>query len=105
MSVHSEYGRALEALLIGLQRLDTPDARDWETALIMARASLNPDLSTAAMLCERVLDAIDRGRSLSRGTEIGPDLDPPTGTLSAFARPLPRRARAWRGEDRTRLIC
>jgi len=76
MSVHSEYGRALEALLIGLQRLDTPDARDWETALISARASLNPDLSTAAMLCERVLDAIDRGRSLSRGTDIGPDLDP-----------------------------
>jgi hypothetical protein len=76
MSVHSEYARALNALLLGLSRLDTAEARDWAEALGKARSSQNPDLSTAATLCVDVLDTIDEARSYSAEARIGPDLDP-----------------------------
>jgi hypothetical protein len=76
MSVHGEYGRALEALLICVQRLDTAAAKQWAAGLTQARSSQNPDLSTAARACMRVLDSIDAERSLSSRAQIGPDLDP-----------------------------
>ena len=76
MSVHSEYGRALEALLTAVRRLDTAAAKDWAAGLTQARSSQYPDLSTAAKVCMRVLDSIDAQRSLSSNAPIGPDLDP-----------------------------
>jgi len=76
MSVHTEYGRALDALLFGLQRLGAPEARGWAAELVEARVSQNLDLGTAATLCMGVLDHIDEVRSLSSQTGIGPDLDP-----------------------------
>jgi hypothetical protein len=76
MSVHGEYARALEALLICVQRLETATANDWASGLAEARSSQNPDLSTAAAACMRVLDAIDVERSLSSRPGIGPDVDP-----------------------------
>lgn len=76
MSVHSEYGRALEALMLCVQRLETDTGRDWVAGLTQARSSQNPDLSTAATVCLQVLDSIDAERSLSSSAPIGPDLDP-----------------------------
>ncbi len=76
MSVHSEYGRALEALMGGLQRLETAAAQGWVAELELARVSQHPDLSAAATACMRVLDAIDAERSLSSRAGIGPDHDP-----------------------------
>jgi len=76
MSVHGEYDRALEALLTALERLETGDARDWAAGLTQARSSQNPDLSTAAKVCMRVLDSLDAQRALSSNAQIGPDLDP-----------------------------
>jgi hypothetical protein len=76
MSVHGEYDRALEALLTSVQRLETVAARDWAAALTQARSSQNPDLSTAAKACMRVLDSIDAQRSLSSNAHVGPDPDP-----------------------------
>ena len=89
MSVHGEYGRALEALLISVQRLETATAKQWATGLIQARASQNPDLSSAAKACMRVLDSIDAERSISSPAPAGPDLDPlrePFATLRAHCR-------------------
>jgi hypothetical protein len=76
MSVHSEYGRALEAFLICVQRLETAVANDWASELVKARSSQNPDLSTAAKVCMSVLRSIDAERLLSSRAPIGPDLDP-----------------------------
>lgn len=76
MSVHSEYGRALEALLSCVQRLETADATAWASELTKARVSQHPDLSTAAAACRRVLDSIDADRSLSSRAGIGPEVDP-----------------------------
>ena len=75
MSVHGEYGRALEVLLICVQRIDNAAARDWADGLANARAAQNPDLSTAARTCLRVLDAIDAEGVLSAPAGIGPDAD------------------------------
>lgn len=89
MSVHSEYGRALEALLMSVQRLETAAAIDWAAGLIQARVSQQKDLSTAAKICLRVLDSIDTERSLSRKAAIGPDVDPlrePFARLQAHCR-------------------
>lgn len=76
MSVHGEYARALEALLICVQRLETATAEQWATGLTQARSSQNPDLSSAAKACMRVLDSIEAERSLSSPAPAGPDLDP-----------------------------
>lgn len=76
MSVHAEYGRALEALLLCVQRLDSAAGKQWATGLIQARSSQNPDLSSAAKSCMQVLDSIDAKRSLSSLAHPGPDLDP-----------------------------
>ncbi len=75
MSVHGEYGRALEALLSCVQRIDDATARDWADGLANARATQNPDLSTAAKTCLRVLDAIKTEGVLSTPAGIGPDTD------------------------------
>jgi hypothetical protein len=76
MSVHAEYGRALESFLTCVQRLDSAAGNQWAAELIKARSSQNPNLSTAAEACMRVLDSIDAERSLSAPTRVGPDLDP-----------------------------
>ncbi len=75
MSVQNEYGRALEALLICVQRLEISVANDWAAGLMKARTSQNPDLTTAAKACLCVLESIDAERSLSSRAQIGPDLD------------------------------
>jgi len=75
VSVHGEYSRSLEALLSCLKRLETTAAKDWALGLTRARSSQNPDLSTAATACMRVLDTIDAERALSSEAEIGPDSD------------------------------
>ncbi len=76
MSVHGEYARALEALLICVKQLDSPHARVWASDLAESRTSQNADLSAAARACSRVLDAIDAERSLSSAKRPGPDSDP-----------------------------
>ncbi len=91
MSVDSEYGRALETLLLCVQRLETADAIDWAKGLTAARASQNPDLSTAADACLRVLDSIDAEKALSSKSGIGPEIDPlrePFSLLHAHCRAL-----------------
>jgi hypothetical protein len=50
MSVHAEYGRALESFLTCVQRLDSAAGNQWAAELIKARSSQNPNLSTAADL-------------------------------------------------------
>jgi hypothetical protein len=89
MSVHREYDRALEAFLSCVQRLETDAANDWASGLMQARSSQNPDLSTAATACLRVLDSIDAERRLSSKAGVGPDLDPlrePFANLDAHCR-------------------
>ena len=76
MSVHGEYSRALEALLVCVQRLADNPASDWVQGLRDARAGQHPDLCAAAKKCLVVLDAIDVERALSSTTGIGPDPDP-----------------------------
>ena len=91
MSVHSEYSRALETLLVCVQRLADNSASDWVQGLRDARAGQHPDLCTAAKKCLVVLDAIDVERALSSTTGIGPDPDPlrePFGSLRAHCHAL-----------------
>lgn len=76
MSVHSEYGRALEALLLCVQKLEGEAAGEWAADLIRARSSQHSDLSAAAKACLPILESIDAERSLSSHSQIGPDLDP-----------------------------
>ena len=89
MSVHAEYSRALEALLICVQRLETAAAEQWVIGLTQARSSQNQDLSSAAKACMRVLDSIEAERSFSSPAPAGPDLDPlrePFANLRAHCR-------------------
>jgi hypothetical protein len=75
MSVHSEYSRALEALLSCLEAIDGAEAVIWSDDLRNARSGRNPDLSTAAKAALHVLDAIDQARGLLASRGIGPDAD------------------------------
>jgi hypothetical protein len=91
MSVHGEYSRALEALLVCVQRLEGDSASQWAGGLTNARSSQQPDLSSAAKACLVVLDAIDSERALSSPPDIGPDADPlrgPFGSLRAHCHAL-----------------
>lgn len=58
MSVHGEYGRALEALLHGLRALDHPKAEAWQHAARSARAGEQPSLSDAAKHARQLIRAI-----------------------------------------------
>ncbi|HIG72994.1 MAG TPA: hypothetical protein EYQ46_23605, partial [Myxococcales bacterium] len=51
MSVHGEYGRALDALLISVQRLSSLDSKVWAQGLVEARSSQHAELSMAAAAC------------------------------------------------------
>lgn len=76
MSVHAEYGRALEALHSDLLKLrDSAHASSWIERLESARVSESQDLSSAATACLELLEAIDRERALTTPTDVGPDLD------------------------------
>jgi hypothetical protein len=59
MSVHSEYGRALESLLSRLRELESDRTGEWIDALEGVRSDRNADLSTAATKCMAVLDSLD----------------------------------------------
>jgi hypothetical protein len=76
MSVDGEYSRALEALLVCVQRVADHSTSDWVQGLRDARSSQHPDLSSAAKKCLLVLDLIDAERALSSTSGIGPDPDP-----------------------------
>ena len=58
MSVHGEYGRALEALLHGLRALDHPMAEGWQRDALSARAGGQPSLSEAALQARRLVGRI-----------------------------------------------
>jgi len=56
MSVHGEFGRAVERVIACLEMIDRPEARAWRETVEAARISNQPDLSTAA---RTALDAVD----------------------------------------------
>jgi len=57
MSVHGEFGRAIERVIACLEMIDRPEAPAWRERLEAARISNQPDLSSAA---QTALDAMDR---------------------------------------------
>ncbi len=59
MSVHSEYSRAVEAMLDRLQALDHPKTETWIENLKAARVGSHPDLSSAARSALTVLMEIE----------------------------------------------
>ena len=48
MSVHSEYGRALETLIASLRALNGADRETWLSRFVEARVDRQPDLTAAA---------------------------------------------------------
>lgn len=58
MSVHSEYSRALEAMIDRLRSLSHPHAESWIAEFESARVASHPDLSAAARASLRVLASI-----------------------------------------------
>lgn len=58
MSVHGEYGRALESLIARVRLSTHPDRDRWLGALEAVRPDRNPDLSTAASACRALLHEI-----------------------------------------------
>jgi hypothetical protein len=60
MSVHGEYGRALETLISRMREVEGDSAPEWSTTLLDARIDRNPDLSTAASKCMVLLDQLDQ---------------------------------------------
>ena len=76
MSVHGEYSRALETMLVSLRRLEEEGAKEWTEALLRARVDGGLDLSTAARDCLLVLESIDATRDLSSPAGIGSETDP-----------------------------
>ncbi len=55
MSVHGEYGRALESMIARVRISTHPDRERWLGALEAARVDRNPDLTTAATACRTLL--------------------------------------------------
>ncbi len=76
MSVHNEYGRALEALLTSIRRIESEDAQQWATDLEAARFGQHGNLSVAAKQCLIALDRINADRDLWGPPGVGPDVDP-----------------------------
>lgn len=58
MSVHAEYGRALEALLERVRALSHPRAESWMREIEAARIGGHPDLSSAASAALRLASEI-----------------------------------------------
>jgi len=67
MSVHGEYGRALESLIARVRISTHPDRERWLDALEAARVGRNPDLSTAARAGRTLLREFAAG--LERSSE------------------------------------
>lgn len=64
MSVHGEYSRALETLIVCVRAVDRPERTSWLERLENARVDGSPDLSTAArrsLEALRDLSAIELG--------------------------------------------
>ncbi len=58
MSVHAEFGRALETLLAAVDMLPAAQAAPHRAALERARLSSQPDLSSAARAALEALDGL-----------------------------------------------
>ena len=58
MSVHGEYGRALEGVIDAVGASRHPDAPAWRGGLEGARLAARPDLSDAARASLAILEAI-----------------------------------------------
>ncbi|MCR9095373.1 MAG: hypothetical protein NXI30_14225 [bacterium] len=59
MSVHAEFGRALENLRAAVEMLPPDQASAHLEALAQARASAQPDLSSAARVALQALEDLD----------------------------------------------
>ncbi len=60
MSVHGEFGRALESVIDVLRASPaTPEANAWRAALEGARLDAQPDLSSAARAALAIVDGMD----------------------------------------------
>ena len=76
MSVHGEYNRSLEALLISVRRLrDETLGGEWADALEAARSGRHADLSTAATACLDALESMDAASELSSPTGASSEVD------------------------------
>lgn len=87
MSVHAEFGRALENLLAGVEMLPPAQAAPHREALERARLTEQPDLSSAARAARDAL------RGLS-------DIDVPGDRLTDLADHLEAHCRAILGVPR-----
>lgn len=78
MSVHGEYGRALESMIARVRVSTHPERERWLGALEAARLDRNSDLSTAATACRALLQEIAATLDRERDAHSGPDAVPPT---------------------------
>lgn len=60
MSVHGEFGRAVERVIACIEMIDRPEAIAWRERIEAARISNQPDLSKAAQTAFDALDSILR---------------------------------------------
>jgi len=72
LSVHAEYGRALQVFTAHVRGLADPRARDWTRALEAARVDADRDLSSAARACLAALDSIERSWVADAASGAGP---------------------------------
>ena len=76
MSVHGEFGRALENLLAAVEMLPPDQASAHLEALSQARVSAQPDLSSAARVALQALEDLDGVQvSGDRLSELADHLD------------------------------
>lgn len=59
MSVHGEYSRALENVVVCVRAIDRPEREAWLASLEGVRLGAQPDLTTAARSALEVLGEVD----------------------------------------------
>lgn len=70
LSVHGEYSRALENVVVCVRALDRPERSDWLDALEGARLSAHPDLSSAARAALSTVSVLHQTPAGERLTDV-----------------------------------
>ena len=70
MSVHGEYSRALETLIVAVRALEAADREPWLQRFTEARVDRQPDLSAAARQSVEVIRDLETTQSAPRIVDL-----------------------------------
>lgn len=96
LSVHGEYGRALEGLIAALRAWDDPSRGDWIARFEAARVGASPDLSGAARAALAALEPLS--------ARVGPAEGAADASAPGPARPTPLQEACLNLRSHCRII-